>query len=253
MRRIIICGWVRCGNQWLQRLFEHYFGPEMPVEISHMTVGSHFDVDIRWDREPGEICDTYLVHTRRDLRDAFVSWYYLLTPGKLYLPAGTTFKEYLAWLTEERYYPLHKYVGSWLKLETLAPANVSWTSHERARDDRKGELIRIVGEMGYPVDEQHADLAAQLLALEPPRAAYTGQVPTQETAKEEPCGVPGMWKTHFDTGDVHMIEDFCGDLIVRLGYGGDPDWERLLGRGPKAVWLTPQRHQALGAAARKDG
>jgi len=228
MKQIIVCGWVRCGNQWLQRLFQCYFGWDMEVKRSHLPVANHFDHDIRWDRQPGEICDTYLIHTQRDLRDAFVSWYYLLFTTQPRVAGNWTFNEYLLWLTTQRTAPLRNHIESWLKLEPLQPDNVLWTSHERACADRAGELRRMVSEMGYPVDEKRIALAAHILEVEPPRLAYTGQGPVQETKRTEPRGIPGMWKTHFDAKGARIVEDFCGDLIRRLGYGGDPDWERLL-------------------------
>jgi hypothetical protein len=225
MKRVIVCGWVRCGNQWLQRLFQSYFGQQLAVEVSHLTVGSHFDSDLRWDDGP---YDTYFIHTQRDPRDAIVSWYYWLSQGELYIPEGITFQEYLSWLIEEHYYPLRTYAESWLKLKALRPANVSWTSHERALADREGELRRFLSEMGHPVDEVRANLSARLLEREPPRPAYP-----QLASETEPCGISGKWKTHFDAEDARLIEDYCGDLIVRLGYGGDPDWERLLERNER--------------------
>ena len=230
-RRIRVDGWFRCGNQWLQRLLGYYLGDSVVVNAGHMMAGNYW-ADARWDREPGEVCSTYVIHTQRDPRDAFVSWYYMLRLGKnSVLPRrGMTFREFLTWLPTQEHLDFRSYTEGWLKLLRFEPHNVLATSHEALMANRAGELRRLIQAMGYPVDETRIQAAAQRSAGEPGRATYRdGQWDENEYV---PCGRLGEWKRHFDAEDARLIEDAYGDLIERLGYGGDEHWTALLaGKG----------------------
>ena len=94
VKKVVINGWVRCGNRWLARLLfyyadeagrgnieilaqEHYwfgktqanyFGQPATIRVSHMDAVAYKNID----------SDAYIIHIKRDPRDVFVSWYYLL-------------------------------------------------------------------------------------------------------------------------------------------------------------------------------
>lgn len=224
---IRVDGWFRCGNQWLQRLLRYYLGNSVIVNAGHMMAGNYW-VDARWDREPGEVCDTYVIHTQRDPRDAFVSWYYMLQLGKnSALPRrGMTFDEFLAWLPTQKHLDFRSYTEDWLKLLHFEPHNILTTSHEALFADRAGELRRLIEAMGYPVDETRIQAAAARSANESGRATYRDG--GWDASQTVPCGTIGEWKRHFDAEDARLIEDAYGDLVERLGYGGDEHWAALL-------------------------
>jgi len=255
VKRIVVCGFPRSGNRWIIRLLAyyadergdagaevrarfdrnywaaripvHYFGQPAAIEISHIAAQGYW-VDDHWNDRRGAPGDTHLVHTWRDPRDVFVSWYYLLRKDSpLLSPGERTWKGYLSWLPRQRDQPFRPYVESWLDLEEKGAPNISWVHHEEMIEDRATGLLRIAEEMGLPADPERAQYAADILEREPHRAPYYAGGPTRR-------GVPGEWKAHFDAQDARMVEDFCGDLIVRLGYGGDQDWERLLERTESA-------------------
>ena len=249
MKHIVVCGWVRCGNRWLARLLAyyadereeidpsarfgqdywkatlpvHYFGKAATIAVSHFPAYGFWE-DGAWTCRDSEAQDTYLIHTQRDPRDAFVSWYYVLREGGMLSPEGQTWKGYLSWLTEQEYCPFRYYVQSWLTLKAASLPNITWVSHEWMREHRAESLLYLVEQMGFPPDEERARYAADILESEPYRASYLQPgVPIER-------GIPGKWKRLFDAEDARLVEDFCGDLIVALGYGGDPNWERLLER-----------------------
>jgi len=252
MDTILVCGWVRCGNRWIARLLAYYgdrgqeiefdrlfardywkgrltvlyFGREVTIRISHIPAYGYWE-NGAWNRLLGKMEDTHIVHVRRDPRDAFVSWYYMLREsGLTLLPGPRTWKAYLRWLPAQVHQPFRLHAESWLGLEKANPPNVSWTSHERMREDRVWELLHLVAAMGIPLDYERARYAASVLEGEPDRPAYVGT--GKETDHTEPRGIPGMWRTHFDAEDARLIENHFGDLIERLGYGGDPHWQALL-------------------------
>lgn len=227
-RRIIVSGWFRCGNKWLARLLGYYL-PRTSIEVSHFEAGYYWD-DFHWDRTASQ-CDTCFVHTRRDPRDAFVSWYYLLALSEnSVMPAGVTFKEYLTWLLTQEHLPFRRYTEGWLKLLARKPHNMLTTSHERAMADRAGVLRRLVTAMGYSIDEGGIQRAAAQSAGEDGRPRYEGGQWVGERTVAR--GTAGEWKRHFDAADARLIEDAYGDLIERLGYGGDEHWSALLaGKG----------------------
>ncbi len=245
---VVVCGWPRNGNRWIARLllrygdrreeddvnewhWEYYWivkrrvtysGREMTVAVSHLTAQTYW-CDGSWNWHRGEAGDVHLVHVRRDPRDAFVSRFHFLHRKKRLSPDRSEWKSYLRWLDDEDpLYPVRDYYESWLALEETNPPNVAWVSHEEMRADRAGGLLRLAAWLGIPLDEERARRAGAALEAQPPRARYDGG--EGQTAR----GTPGIWKAHFDAQDARLIEDFCGDLIVRLGYGGDPHWEALL-------------------------
>jgi hypothetical protein len=236
--KIIITGWVRCGNRWLARLLMHYaddtvenaevflarnywhtkaevtyFGQSVEIRVSHIGALSYRDIDD----------DTYIIHTKRDPRDAFVSWYYTLQRDRILPMDRRTWKRYLPWLILQRHQlPFHEYTDGWLALEEEDPARFLWTSHEYAKDHKAGELLRFMEGMGIRVSPERAEYAAGILDAEPERGAY-------KIAGAAERGI-STWRQHFDAQDAWFIEQLYGDLIVRLGYD-DEDWQELVRMG----------------------
>jgi len=256
MNKIVVTGWVRCGNRWLARLlmsyadnFQNeadkafteryyweskisvtYFGRPVEIQVSHLAANAY--------RKIGK--NTYIIHTKRDPRDVFVSWYYLLLQGDEPLPIEKRmWKDYLPWLLEQQHHPYRKYVESWLALKEESPPRFIWTRHEYARDHKVQELLRFMDSMGIEGDLARAERAAKVLEMESDRTAY--KIPG--TSKR---GVSGTWKQHFDKEDAQLIEQAFGDLIVKLGYD-DLEWRVLLGE-PLPVEQKQEVPATLGLA-----
>ena len=232
MKRVTINGWVRCGNRWLTRLLmcyadkpeenyeaffyqnywlakvtPVYFGHPMEIQISHLGAGSYQEIDD----------DTYVIHTKRNPQDAFVSWYHMLLQSSVLRGNERTWKGYLSWLTTQPLHPFREYTEGWLAMEEKSPGGFLWTSHEYAKDNKAEELLRLMKGMDMQEDLQRAEFAASILNADANRPSVT---PGTKRRGES------VWKYYYDAQDVQFIEHEYGDLISKLGYS-DKDWDIL--------------------------
>lgn len=223
--KFLVVGWPRSGTSWLERLLAHYLdGPAVKIWV-HADDGDHPCVDKLHDPDVLAITDdTKIILSIRDPRDTAVSEYFFLD-GKAHSIPDTSLHDYLKDVFWKRYGGWRAYIRRWsLRCDVV-------THHESLWEDRKGELRRILCVAGIMPDEeciQHAANAS--LRFDGVRPTYIKEENWRDSGQVALSGQPGEWKRHFTPRAARFMEEYCGDMIDMLGYGGEAEWTELLSR-----------------------
>lgn len=245
--RVYIVGWPRSGNVHLGHLLSGALG-ERSRFISPRSRGGQGENarcptvcqshNMAWQSASGNLFssnrlvyrnlndDERLVWIVRDPRDTAISAWQLGKESRFY-PPDYPLLSYLAdrFTSKNPSGPpcgWREYTEGWLRAMAEKPSIVQ-VRHEALLADREGELRRILRELGLSEDDGHIEKIVARKAKEK-RAAYDG------TGAKVKAGLPGEWRAHFDAAAAQFLDDYCGDLMEQLGYGGEPEWLALLER-----------------------
>lgn len=218
IHHISIVGWPRSGNRWIKRLLHTSLEcSEGEVSVEHSFISNRFlgDSAARW---------LFLI---RDPRDVAVSMWHMGVVQR----EGWSLAEYLQnSFSVGGYHEAHTPCG-WAEFIHIWQDRVRQDRrmmeirHEVFFADRQTELTRLLRQLRISADRRYI-LYAVSLSLQDRRKPY-------HQTKEEmvQSGIPGNWHYHFTPEAARFMENYCGNLMKELGYGGEPEWQALLRKG----------------------
>jgi len=237
--RIYTVGWPRSGNVHLGHLLSGALGERSRFISPRSRGGNGEDAEcptvcqshnMAWYGPPGNLFwgnrlvyrnlrdDERLVWIVRDPRDTAISAWQLGKESRYYPPNYPL----LAYLTDHftsrnssgSPCGWAEFTGGWMQAAEEMPSIVQ-VRHEALIADREGELRRILRELGLPEDDAHIAEVVTRKAREK-RPAYDGTGAATQPGQPE-------WPNYFGPTEARFLDRYCGDLMERLGYGGEPD------------------------------
>ena len=127
-------------------------------------------------------------------------------------------------LTEvtDPYFTYRMFVESWWD-----KTGVCYVYYENFKVDPERELLKIMNYLNVNIDEQRLAHAIEYNTFENVTFRKYGKArkPCDEDGiKFQRKGVSGDWLNYFTRSACELIDDFMGDIIIRLGYEQSNDW-----------------------------
>jgi len=223
--KVTVVGWPRSGTSWLLRLLVHYAdGPSgepwaWGLQGRHENFNKLHSVSEE-ERQVALSGGGHIVYIVRDPRDTAISGYFFHHQRDGFSIMAMTFLEYL-----QQVFAGHQrgpgFPRGWQEHteKWLAMPDKITVRHEVLYDDRAGELLRILYEMGIEPEQTRVDYAVkQSYTYDALRPLYVRRDDWKKGAKVLPSGKPGEWKKHFGRAEIEFMREYCGDLMARLGY-----------------------------------
>lgn len=235
---VFLVGYPKSGTTWMSQLVADYLQLPFP-RFSYLPVGcpavvhGHQGV---WDSYPRT------VYSLRDARDTMCSLYFMYARD---IPEGDHPR---MTRRQKRMCPslvnkanvrenLPEFIEIQMKRPEITPYN--WAKHvetylnsknqklallqyERLLSNGREELAQAMEKItGEPSDMQRIDATLDKYSF----ARQAGRRPGQEDRSHSlRKGQPGDWINHFTREAADILDHFCGETMIRLGYCTNHDW-----------------------------
>ena len=236
-----VVGFPRSGTSWLSDLVadyynlprpKHYYLPVAFASVLH----THFKPNRRFK-------NTFYTH--RDGRDAYTSYYFVMLKLVKDNPEGFYGKYYRNLLGDRIFDEAFHQRNFYLFLKDHLERKISWSKHidiwlsaaEKNREivvlSYEGLLKDTYGTLAAAVRQLDGEVNEEILRDIIEKNSFEKQKKRPESQHKTPLrkGKNNTWKELFTRDSALLFDQYCGNLLVRLGYEKDRRWLALFEEG----------------------
>lgn len=242
LSKIRVVGWPRSGTHHIARLLNRYFAlPSMEGVETQYCLPSHLGAEV-WG-----------IYVCRDPRDMLVSRFMQMclrfqsSYQKFVVGRPCALEDFFReWIVEgdPHVQPIgtgwRKFTQAWQEF-LLESDRFVLVRHEDLVGNRRDEFRHTLYALGADTIQESRLDAASENAGEYYRVPYTLRFQWwldedgRRITETVPRGRPGIWKKLLPRNVAVLLWEYCGELMLELGYGTEKEWHKLIEREENGV------------------